>query len=735
MEITFDDLLRQVPRGPGPDRLPLVPADGFGYVEHSIPGFVPPRLRDRGDLPLPARDRVVIVSASGAVGKSTLARQLAFSACAPYWDLSAARPSSANALLGVIQRCFGVTGTAEVYSRVAAGQMCFVIDALDEARMKTTDAGFEALLHDVAEIAKASPSTSFILLGRSQVAETAWLVLEEAGVPSRLLSILPFNKEERDAYIALAIDRSRPSWRDEGEGHRRPVTEARDLVISQLEQALTGVGSTPREVVEAFIGYAPVLDAVGVMLATASNPLVLINQLRAELQSANQSHMSVLLRVVRHILEREQLEKFVPNLTRRVGDGAFQAEGIPVTAIYGELEQCCRLAAKWLRIDSGLRDAFSPLFQAEKDQAVASLLGEHPFLRDGTTPINAVFENYLLVIVLLRGPGHLSRAVEAHLSRVSTATSPFFLEFYLELARGEPFQSVPADHLGWLVDSALAADSSIARARVAIEGADPGMDDSRATNALAEVEFEWQSNSMKGWFTVRRESLPTDLGRDSRVHLPNGVRNTTIITPGTVLMGRPGAEASIGTSVSITCRELSILGTDLVVGSLSGSDERQDELGGVYLEAHIVHHEISNRPIVRTQLTLKWPGAVAYPWHEFAIQGELAGVGDRALGDAYRRFRRIVMTLQSHGRGSLARTSRKIEHERVMGGVLGRALLEQLILDGILELHDGFYFWIPGIASELVGVSWLDLREYRMSEKLKQYLRAFTVRYGGHFSG
>jgi hypothetical protein len=133
-----------------------------------------------------------------------------------------------------------------------------------------------------------------------------------------------------------------------------------------------------------------------------------------------------------------------------------------------------------------------------------------------------------------------------------------------------------------------------------------------------------------------------------------------------------------------------------------------------------------DRPNVRGQLRVNWPGAEGYPWHEFRIDQSTANSEDNVVASMYRRFRRIVMTLRSHSKGNLARFRDKIEHQRVLKGPVGRALLEKLVEDKILVRDEKFYFWNPSVADEVVGVTWGDLRLGVCPALLTAYLKQFV---------
>ena len=97
---------------------------------------------------------------------------------------------------------------------------------------------------------------------------------------------------------------------------------------------------------------------------------------------------------------------------------------------------------------------------------------------------------------------------------------------------------------------------------------------------------------------------------------------------------------------------------------------------------------------------------------------------DVALREKWIRLRRILVEFRSHSRGALARYRGKIESERVLRNDLGRAILMQLVTDGILTVSNEFYFIQTEALKEHLATSWIDLRRGEMSEALLTYLRS-----------
>lgn len=140
-----------------PYKIPLRrTGEDLDYSLRGLEAFVAPNLSARPDAQT-AAPSVVIVSAAGAVGKTTVARELAYLRRTLLWDLAKSQPVGQSSLSGTLLSVFGASQIASIDEALRTGQVFMVVDALDEGRVKTTQAGFEAFLTDLAGYAKAGP--------------------------------------------------------------------------------------------------------------------------------------------------------------------------------------------------------------------------------------------------------------------------------------------------------------------------------------------------------------------------------------------------------------------------------------------------------------------------------------------------------------------------------------------------------------------------------------------------
>jgi hypothetical protein len=733
--MTFEELLKMLPNCDGPTRFPLrrTGAD-LDYPLKGLAAFVAPNLSERSDAQA-AAPSVVIISAAGAVGKTTVARELAYAKRTLLWDLAESQPIGQSSLSGTLLSVFGASQIASVDESLRSGQLFMVVDALDEGRVKTTQAGFEAFLSDLADYARSSPGLKFIMLGRTQIAEYSWLFLELVGVSASLYSLETFTRGQAEEYVARRIRATWPEAYERIRSHEQPFIEARDLVFDHLRRVIAGHGAEERDTAENFLGYAPVLDAVATLLAGETNYAELTSNLESEIGQLTdvKNAPAVLLRkIVETILEREHAQKILTNLKRLLENDAKRAGWKNWESLYDVGQQCKLLMAVMTCRQVDIDPHLPPQLRNKFEEHLKTWLPEHPFLRDGTRPANTVFESYLLARALSNPSMGFQSDAEVLMADASYKPSRLVADFYLIFADEKAADEVLAQHVGLLYEALMSAETDILKVGLSLEGNDP---DDPPVEGAEETEGEFELIYVKSGVAdevVRTQTFKTLIRPSTRVTFGRQLRDASIIVPCVLVLGTNAQEFTIGPRVDARCRSLEINAANLLVASSTDrGTEAQDGEADVVLEASSYSGSVSKRPVARGTLRVSWPGAEAFPWTEFHTTVGGDALGDEHLRDAYRRFRRIVMTLRSHSRGQLARYKAKIEHARVLQGPLGEALLAKLLEDGVLRLEGRVYVWVPETADSVVGISWHALRLGRSSPTLNRYLTDFLSEAGG----
>jgi hypothetical protein len=720
--MTFDDLLEQLPACPGADALPVsVRTGGLKYEDKGLPEFIGPDIQPSAIIQQPGQPKVIIISAAGAVGKSTLAAEIAHRKRAPIWDLAKAEAVGGNSLTGQVTTAFGFGTAAQVSQQFLEGGLFLLIDALDEARVKANEAGYEAFVANIAEIAKGAARTPFVLLGRTQTAETTWLLLDDVGIPASLLTIQPFTREQAERYIEARIRYFDASARRRIEEHRVPFLEARNLILDHLQRAVIGDERVTDDAAREFLGYAPVLETVAVLLAKEGNYHEFIESLNAMGRQEIDRPLAVLNHVVTRLLEREQTQKLQVNIKPVLEAVAEEAGWDSWSDLYSPDEQVARLLGLILGRRVEACPAMPSSVRARYEEQLKVWLPEHPFLREGSVPANQVFESYLFADAMREYLTPLARAVEDRVMASDYKPSRLLADFYILLGQKRGEDCVAERQIGILYDSLLAGETDSMRIRLAIESGDPE-DDEEEVAGEGEFELVYSSPDPNGEERVETRVFRIDQPGDA-LAFRRQLKEATVVTRGTLVLGGEVDDFEIGPSVQVRCQELVVRSTGFVV---RGAGSREAGSEAVVLDAQRCDSAVARKPLVRGSLTACWPGSESYPWSEYSTASVDYGRDSPHMQEAYRRLRRIVTALQSHSKGSLARLKDKIEHQRILKNNMGRALLDRLLGDGIMYVKGKFYHWNPERGDEALGASYDDFCRQWLTPETRVYLDAFV---------
>jgi hypothetical protein len=734
-QLNLEAFLSLLPACPGPGALPTAGDDlAFPrYVNSSLAEFIPPHLtRLLAKASLPGSPQVIVVSAPGAVGKSTLAREISFAKKAPLWDLSWHKTVGQGSVLGAIPAAFGYTLLGTVMGHLGGGSLFLVIDALDEALMKAKEGGFRDFLDDVGKYAKSALSVAFVLLGRTRIAEDSWLALTEFGVRTSLYSIDFFDEAQRIRYLERRLQRNAIAAKAI-EARRTEFEAARDLVFSQLDKAIDPPsGDKDTREAAAFLGYAPVLESIAVLLDEERDYNALVIKLQGEERrpesKTGSRRIHLLRRVVEHILEREQGQKLLHNLRPLLAAQA-PAGWSDWEDLYSPAEQRARLLARILD-DPWVPPVNVPVVirQAYEEQ-LKNFFDEHPFLREAKSAASIVFEAYLFADALV-DPGHaLRNQLADYLEGRRTLPSRLLADFYF-LFRAASNRPTRLTHVGLLYESLLAGETESRRLRLELDAGDPEPDEWNETSP--HVEFGWVNPTADDPDAADLGSIsaPLSVEVDDRLTFRKTLKDASVIVPVSARLDGHSSEFVIGPEVQIRAKRLEIANAELLIVKgpphLPGAN-RDDSL--VVLEALSSDAASVNKVTCYGGLSVSWPGGRAYPWTPYAIDTAKESrdfKNDPRLEPVYRRFRRIVMTFQSRGKGALARIRDKIDNSRTLQGALGKALLNRLLADRLLSIDGRLYFLNRQVANDLVGVSWQDLRRGRTTPKLIDYFKKFA---------
>lgn len=686
MELSIDSICREylgsVERQ---DDLKILPGWYSAVPEHE--SFVAPDLNCRegfSDLASP----IWLVSAPGAVGKSTLAKKISNNAGAVYLDLSQAATVAGNYLTGGLVK-------SGLFKAWTDNSTCILIDALDEARLRVTQSSFHDFIEDIFN-ASENRNVPTLLFGRVGIIEDVWLILHDFGLSAPIVDIQHFNKEQSVRFVMSSLSRL----------SRLPKHSTLQGLLQSNEPAFRDVARDFAEGLESssgpdgakFAGYAPVLEAVATMLAGITNP--------AQLDASKQTSMQkeVVNHIPTKILERES-DKLRTQLTE------FPDE--VKSNLYSSDEQLDRLVRIVYDIPTPLTEQpVPPDLAASYDDAVQAFIVQHPFL-DGTghQPANTVLSAMIDAYALVSDDPAIREVVAAAISGTQRKPNPFFADFYLnrvDCAAGANYV-VPPEHIVHLYESVNSRAEAGTSLYLSIEGDDE--------EELADVEI--QVVSSEGRPALYMPQLKTS--QAGTLWFSRNMRGVFVDAPLLDVRIGSGNAIEIGaptllnvSSVAFRCEELSVVGGD---GNLSGG------WSAVQIEAKSLDEsELRRAPTVRAgvEFTVSWPGSNQYPWTAFSNKVGTSDLGE--IDECARRLSKIVLAFRSHSKGQLARLKDKLDHARMSKGC-GAKLIEKMREDKVITQEGRMYILDPDALRDVLGTSFSEARAKSFGEKTLNYLR------------
>jgi hypothetical protein len=662
---------------------------GWSIESERNPSFIEAEMRLRAgydDLSAP----IWLVAAPGAVGKSTLAKEISARSGAVYLDLATADTVAGNYLTGGLVK-------NDLFAPWQAQTTTILIDALDEARLRVTQSSFEDFLNDVAGLA-VKRTLPTVFFGRVGIVEEAWLVLSEIGLNCPVFDIDFFDTQRANQFVMAAMDRLTKKAGYEAlaaslAAHTSVYREATARFINGLEEACRTDGNR-------FAGYAPVLEAVATVLAGVMNPARLNETVEQAMRG------QILQELASQILEREaaklraQLPAVIPSNVRE--------------RLYTPDEQLDRLTGLIFGTAAPPPPAaLQPLHLASYDTAVKNFMPQHPFL-DGTghQPSGAVFAAVINAKALFSPSSETVAAAERQAGNGPHTPNPFLIEFYLDHAMRKWGNNpiIPPEHVVVLYESIRARAAVGDIVRLTIEGEEE--------NDEADVEIQISRAGSQGSDRPIRMRFRTS--QAGALRFGRQVNGVAVEAPHLDAIIGSGNPVEMVAPVSLNIARLSFDCTELVV--LRADNASGSEDGAVMLEAsELVKSRVASAPLVRkgAELSVSWPGASSYPWTHFA--GNSNRTEEQEIEPSLRSLRRLVLAFRSHSKGRLARFQDKIEHVRITKG-RGEAICRQLMRDGILSLDGNMYFLDPDALGRIVGATYQDLKLKRFNASVRQYV-------------
>lgn len=458
--IPFDSLMASL------SAPPPITATGNHLVLAQRPNpFVKPTLESTASIDHAMSAEILFVVAYAAVGKTTMAHFLSSELGIPLLDLATV-PVSTGSLKALLYDVYGVDSPVSAFH---AGSLPIIVDALDEGRLLSGAVGLESFLTSAArflmEDRRVTTRPKLLIFGRHEsVEEAAFYLTAEQPLTTRRLEVRFFDQQAARELIHAHAKRAAKASAAY-HAHPIPVNAAIDAYFSAIESALEidngDLWLSPHG--RAFAGYAPVLAAIGRILADLENYPDLVNKLKG--RGLNDA-WKVFETVIEEILRREQTkvkDALTPGMpaTSSLPEAAFDVDE--------QLTLLCQYVHNQPLSGSSRVQLDGAALEKYRD-AVNIRLPEHPFVLPGKNEFsNAVLGSVVMAHAVITDA---LRGVKKPAGLANLARQPFL---YRAVAAKVPADSlIDGVYVGYILNSYWSEPLQAAADQVSIELADEG---------------------------------------------------------------------------------------------------------------------------------------------------------------------------------------------------------------------------------------------------------------------
>jgi len=709
--MTTDDLLALLPNG---KPLELVSCSHQAVIMPQVDkSFLHPQLTivQESEIPLPP---IIIISAPGAVGKTALAQYIGARKNCFFWDLSKLKLGD-NSFVGTIAQCFGAANLVAVLTALQEGNMCFIIDAFDEAEILSGWPMVEGLLDEVCNCANVSSCPSFVLLARSDTASLLRFYLDEKESIKKLYLMLEidyFDHEKSKAFISLQVakiarDTDDSSLAKRHVQHSVPFLEAIDSIFDSIYKAfsLDAESAWRSRILCSFLGYAPVLQAISAYLSSFSNFQEVQTRIGEGLLSVEGAKIAS--SIMDDLLLREQ-DKVI---------SALKNKNIPESkdwtnweSIYTPQEQLQRIMLYVFKDSRATTVGFTsqtiPGWLAEHySQCLSSLFPQHPFLR-GHIFTGPAFRDYSLAFLLKESEEFRAKS-RLFMEMPQYVATPLLIQFY----RTDGTDLVSSCDIDFLYESYMSRDTAFELRSVMIV---VSPDD--AQSLLHRIEFYDEPSINNDYIEpitlyVRKETPLT-------FHFRRRLRNAFLEIEGRVVLGTESGEFEAA-DLEIACDEIEFRSKLFIVHS-AAEGQSVRIVAGRYIQ---ISPSIAVKHRGPGILEISWPGGTQYPWSQYSAD-DAAQLADVGIVDAFLGLRRILTWFRRDRRHDFARHVDLINNVAVGDHVLRQRLLQYLLDRHVIYEVTPLYILDENVATGS-GINWEDIRRGRITDQIRGFLEPF----------
>lgn len=407
--------------------------------------------------------KIILFSAPGATGKSSLAKYIAFSKKALLWDLADDRIAN-HSLSGMLVESLGTKNFSRFTEGLSTGDAFLVIDALDEADMISGRVALETLLFDLRNMVKEAQLPCVVLCARTETAHVVadYFSKDDTKLPISQFEIGFFEDTNAKEFVKAKIS--------EKQIVTKAVLNCIDAQFMQIQRLLYN----DLDMIHSFLGYAPVLEALAISYDDEENMLRYLQKINSVENSTE-----IFSHIMNHILTREH-DKVVNGFRMRCEKE--YPDFHDWDAVYSFQEQIVRISDYIVfgEIDHSVYPVDLPReLASEYHEIIDSFLSNHPFLCSASETENTykdytgpAFRDYCLArLMTIDNQEELAKEYFRTHKQSVRFPSQLFFDFYEYYSSG----MIQPQHFPYLYDAFKSKEVADSISAVTIEEADMGV--------------------------------------------------------------------------------------------------------------------------------------------------------------------------------------------------------------------------------------------------------------------
>ncbi len=498
----------------------------------------------------------ILFSAPGATGKSCLAKHIAYTHNAIYWDTSKLKLGE-NTFDGSILKMVGAADYSRFTTDLKNGNTALVIDAFDEAEAISGRTAVQQFIEDLERCVNGATVPCVFMFSRTETAQFIASLCVENDIALQHYEIGFFEETQAVNFMEGQIENLKKG-EVEKRGHgESSVTNAEKDCIKKYYNAIQNSISANEKA--SFLGYAPVLQAIASEIKGTSNTAILISKL-----TGKENCTDIIIQIMNALLKREQ-DKVTDAFANKCK--SEHPEFTEWKTVYSPEEQLSRIvfyilfgdtpynAYEKMNLPSQLIDEYQTLLK--------SFLPQHPFIQnyvkgsalqtEGIHFTGPAFRDYTLAKLILSSDGApLAQMYLDESTGDNFSPSPIFADCYLNLCNN----TIHSSHISYIYESYRSKAHALEKSY--LQYTEPLDEDEKKS-----AENVIRGNVMLGMVASRRESQPKQLEFGMIIDFPKDpelcfdrMYNVSIDAPNfTVCVGRSKADTSIHNS-EIICKRI-----------------------------------------------------------------------------------------------------------------------------------------------------------------------------------